>query len=107
MAAAIFDELAKDKPRPRFTVGINDDVTRLSLDYDPQIDLEDPLTKRAVFYGMWFDGTVGANKNTIKILGSDEDTYAQGYFVYDSKKSVCVPPATCASGLTRSRRRTW
>ncbi len=87
MAAAIFDELAKDKPRPRFTVGINDDVTRLSLDYDPQIDLEDPLTKRAVFYGMGSDGTVGANKNTIKILGSDEDTYAQGYFVYDSKKS--------------------
>lgn len=87
MAAAVFDELAKDNPRPRFTVGINDDVTRLSLDYDSHIDLEDPLTKRAVFYGMGSDGTVGANKNTIKILGSDEDTYAQGYFVYDSKKS--------------------
>ncbi|GAA2182355.1 pyruvate:ferredoxin (flavodoxin) oxidoreductase [Brooklawnia cerclae] len=87
MAVAIFDELAKPAPRPRFTVGINDDVTLLSLDYDPSIDLEDPATKRAVFYGMGSDGTVGANKNTIKILGSDEDTYAQGYFVYDSKKS--------------------
>lgn len=87
MAVAIFDELAKSAPRPRFTVGINDDVTLLSLDYDKSIDLEDPATKRAVFYGMGSDGTVGANKNTIKILGSDEDTFAQGYFVYDSKKS--------------------
>ena len=87
MAEAVFTELAKDAPRPRFTVGIKDDVTLLSLDYDPTIDLEDPLTKRAVFYGMGSDGTVGANKNTIKILGSDADTYAQGYFVYDSKKS--------------------
>ena len=87
MAEAVFTELAKDAPRPRFTVGIKDDVTLLSLDYDPTIDLEDPLTKRAVFYGMGSDGTVGANKNTIQILGSDADTYAQGYFVYDSKKS--------------------
>jgi len=87
MAVAVFDELAKPKPRPRFTVGINDDVTRLSLDFDPTIDLEDPLTQRAVFYGLGSDGTVGANKNTIKILGSDSGTYAQGYFVYDSKKS--------------------
>ena len=86
-AVAVFDELAKDTPRPRFTVGINDDVTLLSLDYDPTIDLEDPATKRAVFYGLGSDGTVGANKNTIKILGEDLDTYAQGYFVYDSKKS--------------------
>ena len=87
MVAGIFDELAKDKPRPRFTVGINDDVSHLSLAYDPELDIEDPKTLRAVFYGLGSDGTVGANKNTIKILGSDEDTYAQGYFVYDSKKS--------------------
>ena len=87
MAVAVFDELAKAAPRPRFTVGIKDDVTLLSLDYDPTIDLEDPATKRAIFYGLGSDGTVGANKNTIKILGSDPDTYAQGYFVYDSKKS--------------------
>lgn len=87
MAVGIFDELAKENPRPRFTIGINDDVTLLSLDYDPSIDLEDAETKRAVFYGMGSDGTVGANKNTIKILGSEPGTYAQGYFVYDSKKS--------------------
>ncbi len=87
MAKAIFDELAKDKPKPRFTVGINDDVTHLSLDIDPEFQLLDPQTHRAVFYGLGSDGTVGANKNTIKIIGSDPDTYAQGYFVYDSKKS--------------------
>ena len=87
MVQAIFDELAKDEPRPRFTVGIHDDVTHLSLDYDPSLDLEDPETLRAVFYGLGSDGTVGANKNTIKILGSAEGLFAQGYFVYDSKKS--------------------
>ena len=87
MVKAVFDELDLDDPRPRFTVGIRDDVTHLSLDYDPSLDLEDPQTLRAVFYGLGSDGTVGANKNTIKILGSDETTFAQGYFVYDSKKS--------------------
>lgn len=87
MVAAVFDELAAERPRPRFTVGIRDDVTNLSLSYDPALDLEDPQTLRAVFYGLGSDGTVGANKNTIKILGSIEDTFAQGYFVYDSKKS--------------------
>ncbi len=87
MAKAVFDELAKDEPKPRFTVGINDDVTHLSLDYDPSFDLSDPQTLAAVFYGMGSDGTVGANKNTIKILGHRDGTYAQGYFVYDSKKS--------------------
>ena len=87
MALGIFKELASKSPRPRFTIGINDDVTMLSLAYDAEADLEDPATKRAVFYGMGSDGTVGANKNTIKILGSDPSTYAQGYFVYDSKKS--------------------
>lgn len=87
MAKAVFDELTKETPRPRFTVGINDDVTHLSLDYDAKLDLEDPKAVRALFYGMGSDGTVGANKNTIKILGSQEGAYGQGYFVYDSKKS--------------------
>ena len=87
MAVAVFDELAKAAPRPRFTVGIKDDVTLLSLDYDPTIDLEDPATKRAIFYGLGSDGTVGANKNSIKIIGEETPNYAQGYFVYDSKKS--------------------
>ncbi|MDR0417251.1 MAG: 2-oxoacid:acceptor oxidoreductase family protein, partial [Propionibacteriaceae bacterium] len=93
MAAGVFEELAKPAPRPRFTVGIKDDVTLLSLDYDPRLDIEDPATVRAVFYGLGSDGTVGANKNTIKILGSTipegrtEPLFAQGYFVYDSKKS--------------------
>ncbi len=87
MAVAIFNELAKDAPRPRFTVGINDDVTMLSLDYDADLDLEHETTFRAVFYGLGSDGTVGANKNTIKILGDEPGTFAQGYFVYDSKKS--------------------
>ncbi|WP_040158760.1 pyruvate:ferredoxin (flavodoxin) oxidoreductase [Nigerium massiliense] len=87
MVVAIFDELALEHPRPRFTVGINDDVTHLSLPYSAELDVEDPETLRAVFYGLGSDGTVGANKNTIKILGSQDGTYAQGYFVYDSKKS--------------------
>ncbi|PFG17981.1 pyruvate-ferredoxin/flavodoxin oxidoreductase [Propionicimonas paludicola] len=87
MVVGIYDELALPSPRPRFTIGINDDVTMLSLPYDPSIDLEDPATLRAVFYGLGSDGTVGANKNSVKILGGIEGTYAQGYYVYDSKKS--------------------
>lgn len=86
MVAGIVDELELDSPRPRFTVGINDDVTHLSLPYG-QLNIEDPKTLRALFFGMGSDGTVGANKNTIKILGSDPGTYAQGYFDYDSRKS--------------------
>ena len=87
MVAGIYAELALPNPRPRFTIGINDDVTHTSLAYDPTLDIEDPLTVSAVFYGLGSDGTVGANKNTIKIIGEMPDTYAQGYFVYDSKKS--------------------
>ncbi len=87
MVQGIFDELALPTPRPRFTVGITDDVSDLSLPYPADLDVEDPQTVRAVFYGLGSDGTVGANKNTIKILGAREGTYAQGYFVYDSKKS--------------------
>ncbi|GAB77359.1 pyruvate-ferredoxin/flavodoxin oxidoreductase [Austwickia chelonae] len=87
MVQAVYAELASDEPRPRFTVGITDDVTRLSLDVGPEPDIMPAGTVGAVFYGLGSDGTVGANKNTIKILGSQENTFAQGYFVYDSKKS--------------------
>jgi pyruvate-ferredoxin/flavodoxin oxidoreductase len=87
MVAGIFAELALPSPRPRFTVGITDDVTGLSLPYPADLDVEHPQTTRAIFYGLGSDGTVGANKNTIKILGARDGTYAQGYFVYDSKKS--------------------
>ena len=76
-----------ERPRRRFTVGINDDVSGTSLDYDATLDIEPPETVRAVFFGLGSDGTVGANKNTIKILGAEEGLHAQGYFVYDSKKS--------------------
>jgi pyruvate-ferredoxin/flavodoxin oxidoreductase len=87
MVAGIFEELGRSEPRARFTVGIVDDVSGTSLTYDPDLDIEDPATVRAVFFGLGSDGTVGANKNTIKILGADPAIHAQGYFVYDSKKS--------------------
>jgi pyruvate-ferredoxin/flavodoxin oxidoreductase len=87
MAKAVFDELARPKPKRHFTVGIVDDVTHLSLPYDPNFDIEPDSVVRAVFYGLGADGTVGANKNSIKIIGEDTPNYAQGYFVYDSKKS--------------------
>lgn len=90
MIASIFGELGKDRPKNHFTVGINDDLTHTSLDYDPEFSTEDPATVRAVFYGLGADGTVGANKNSIKIIGEETDFYAQGYFVYDSKKSGSV-----------------
>ncbi len=87
MVAGVFADLAAEHPKPRFTIGINDDVGRISLDYDPSLDIEPAGTVRAVFFGLGSDGTVGANKNTIKILGADRGLNAQGYFVYDSKKS--------------------
>jgi pyruvate-ferredoxin/flavodoxin oxidoreductase len=87
MVAGIFAELAREKPRARFTIGIDDDVSGTSLPYDPALDIEPPGTVRAVFFGLGSDGTVGANKNTIKILGAEGNLNAQGYFVYDSKKS--------------------
>ena len=87
MVAGVFAELAREQPRRRFTIGITDDVSGLSLPYDPSLDIEPPGTVRAVFFGLGSDGTVGANKNTIKILGAEENLNAQGYFVYDSKKS--------------------
>jgi pyruvate-ferredoxin/flavodoxin oxidoreductase len=87
MVAGVFAEMSRERPRRRFTIGITDDVSGLSLPYDLSLDIEPPGTVRAVFFGMGSDGTVGANKNTIKILGSEEGLHAQGYFVYDSKKS--------------------
>lgn len=87
MAKAVFDELKKEKPKNHFTVGITDDVTYTSLDYDPVFSTERDTTIRCVFWGLGADGTVGANKNSIKIIGEETDNYAQGYFVYDSKKS--------------------
>ena len=87
MVASVFAELAAPQPRNHFVVGINDDVSHRSLDVDPAFTTEDPSSVRAVFYGLGADGTVGANKNSIKIIGEDTDNYAQGYFVYDSKKS--------------------
>ena len=90
MVKGIFDELKKPHPKNHFTIGIDDDVTHTSLDYDPTFSTEDPRTIRALFYGLGSDGTVGANKNSIKIIGSGTDNYVQGYFVYDSKKSGSV-----------------
>ena len=87
MVKAVFDEISKPSPKPVFTVGINDDVTGLSLDYDPEFEVVPAGMKQAVFFGLGSDGTVGANKNSIKIIGEGTDNYAQGYFVYDSKKA--------------------
>ena len=90
MVKAIFDELSAEKPRRRFTVGIVDDVTHRSLEYDTEFDIERDDVVRAVFFGLGADGTVGANKNSIKIIGEETDFFVQGYFVYDSKKSGAV-----------------
>ncbi|MGZ4114347.1 MAG: pyruvate:ferredoxin (flavodoxin) oxidoreductase, partial [Actinomycetota bacterium] len=87
MARAVFDELRKDEPKRGFTVGIVDDVTHTSLDVDPAFTTEPVDVVRAVFYGLGADGTVSANKSSVKIIGDSTDLYAQGYFVYDSKKS--------------------
>jgi len=87
MVRAVFDNLEAGAPKRQFTVGINDDVTHLSLDYDETFDIEAEDTVRAMFYGLGADGTVGANKNSIKIIGSDRGRFGQAYFVYDSKKS--------------------
>jgi pyruvate-ferredoxin/flavodoxin oxidoreductase len=87
MVKAVFEELAKQHPKRHFTVGIVDDVTHLSLPVDPDFDIEPDDVVRAVCYGLGADGTVGANKNSIKIIGEETAHYAQGYFVYDSKKS--------------------
>jgi len=90
MVAGIFENLALPEPRNHFTVGIVDDVTHTSLPWDPDFDIEPDDVARAVFFGLGSDGTVGANKNSVKILGEDADAWVQAYFVYDSKKSGAV-----------------
>jgi pyruvate-ferredoxin/flavodoxin oxidoreductase len=90
MVKGVFDELARPEPRNHFTVGITDDVTHTSLEYDPAFTTETADEVRAVFWGLGADGTVGANKNSIKVIGGHTAHSAQGYFVYDSKKSGSV-----------------
>ena len=87
MVRAVFDNLVAAQPKRRFTIGIHDDITHLSLDFDPDFDIESDNVVRAMFFGLGADGTVGANKNSIKIIGAAPDRYGQAYFVYDSKKS--------------------
>lgn len=87
MVKAVLDELAKPQPKNHFTVGITDDVAKTSLAFDPAFSTESEKTVRAMFFGLGADGTVGANKNSIKIIGEETDMDAQGYFVYDSKKA--------------------
>ncbi|MBD2209787.1 pyruvate:ferredoxin (flavodoxin) oxidoreductase [Nostoc linckia FACHB-104] len=87
MVKGVFDNLALPTPKNHFTIGINDDVSHTSLSFDPNFSTEADNVVRAMFYGLGSDGTVGANKNSIKIIGEETDNYAQGYFVYDSKKS--------------------
>lgn len=87
MVKAIFENLASAQPKSHFTIGIRDDVSHTSLEYDPGFSIEPNNVVRALFYGLGSDGTVGANKNSIKIIGENTDNHAQGYFVYDSKKS--------------------
>ncbi len=90
MVKAVFDELAKDKPKRTFTVGINDDVSNSSLEYDNSFSTEPDDTYRAIFFGLGSDGTVSANKNTAKIIGEETDDFIQAYFLYDSKKSGSI-----------------
>jgi len=87
MVKAVLDEMTKDQPKNHFTIGINDDVTHTSLDFDPCFLIESDEVIRSVFFGLGSDGTVGGNKNSIKIIGDQTENFAQGYFVYDSKKA--------------------
>ncbi len=103
MVKAVVDELGKPEPKRRFTVGIEDDITHLSLDYDPAFSIEPDTVVRAVFWGLGSDGTVGANRNSIKIIGEGTDNYAQGYFVFDSKKSGGVTVSHLRFGPDRIR----
>ncbi len=100
MVKAIYDELQKDKPKNHFTIGINDNVTHTSLEFDKSFILEEENQFQALFYGLGSDGTVGANKNTIKIIGTETDNYAQGYFVYDSNKSGTMTVSHVRFGST-------
>ncbi|MBI4583184.1 MAG: pyruvate:ferredoxin (flavodoxin) oxidoreductase [Planctomycetes bacterium] len=90
MVKAVYDELKKDRPKNHFTVGISDDLTGTSLEYDAGFDTQDAEVFQAVFFGLGADGTVSANKNSIKIIGEKTENHAQGYFVYDSKKAGSI-----------------
>jgi len=90
MVKAVFDEAAKNEPKNHFTVGIYDDVTHTSLDFDREYSTEPDDVVRAVFYGLGADGTVGATRNSVTIIGENTDLFSQGYFVYDSKKSGTI-----------------
>ncbi len=90
MLKGVYDELKKDNPKNHFTIGIVEDVTNTSLDYDPEFSTERDDVVRAMFYGLGADGTVGANKNSIKIIGEGTPNFAQGYFVYDSRKAGSI-----------------
>lgn len=90
MVASIYQEMAKAKPRRHFTIGINDDVSKLSLDYDPHFSTERPDITRGVFFGLGSDGTVSSVRSTVKIIGENTPLYSQGYFVYDSRKAGSV-----------------
>src|SRR5258707_14039013 len=103
MVKGIFDELAKPSPKNHFTIGIDDDVSHTSLDYNLNFSTEEPRTVRALFYGLGSDGTVGANKNSIKIIGTETENFAQGYFVYDSKKSGSMTTSHLRFGPTPIR----
>jgi pyruvate-ferredoxin/flavodoxin oxidoreductase len=103
MVKGIFSELTKFEPKNHFTIGIDDDVSHTSLSYDPTFSTEDAKTVRALFYGLGSDGTVGANKNSIKIIGDNTPNYAQGYFVYDSKKSGSMTTSHLRFGPTPIR----
>ncbi|MBZ0154841.1 MAG: pyruvate:ferredoxin (flavodoxin) oxidoreductase [Alphaproteobacteria bacterium] len=103
MAKAVFDNLAEERPRNHFTIGIDDDVTHSSLPFDESFRVEGRTTYRALFYGLGADGTVGANKDAIKIIGTETDNFAQAYFVYDSKKSGSVTVSHLRFGEERIR----
>ncbi|HSK87607.1 MAG TPA: pyruvate:ferredoxin (flavodoxin) oxidoreductase, partial [Anaerolineales bacterium] len=103
MVKAALDELSKAEPKTHFTVGINDDVAHTSLDFDPSFMIEPEGVVSCVFFGLGADGTVGANKNSIKIIGEETDNFAQGYFYYDSKKSGTVTMSHLRFGPTPIR----
>ena len=90
MVKGVYDEMGKAEPKTHFTVGIHDDVSHTSIEWDPSFEILGDDVVQAMFFGLGADGTVGANKNSIKIIGGDTDNYAQGYFQYDSKKSGAV-----------------
>jgi pyruvate-ferredoxin/flavodoxin oxidoreductase len=103
MVLAVYDNLDADAPKNHFTIGIYDDVTNTSLEWDPTLSTEPEETYRAMFYGLGSDGTVGANKNSIKIIGEHTDNFTQGYFVYDSKKAGTVTTSHLRFGPERIR----